>query len=88
MPRHIMKHKTLPGKRFKAPKIRPTAGTIAGTILLTITRGAIVTRAARQVIRERRRAWEAYAASIQKELDAERSRDWGFRAIDGRRIDF
>lgn len=60
----------------------------AAALVFIITGGRIITPAARRRITETRKAWKERAEKIQKELDAERSRGWGFRYCDGRRIDF
>ena len=76
------------GERFHAPEIQTNPRTIFAAAVLVLTGGRIQTRTARTIRRERARAWREYAERLQNELNAERLRGWGFRAIDGRRIDF
>lgn len=61
---------------------------IIGGLLLRVSNGRIVTRTARQILAERRIAWQEKCAQMQAELDAERTRGWGFKYIDGRRVDW
>lgn len=57
-------------------------------LVLKLSAGRIVTRTARQILAGRRIAWQEKVAEMQAELDAERARGWGFKYIDGKRIDF
>ena len=61
---------------------------IIGGLLLRVSNGRIVTRTARQILAERRIAWQEHCVKMQAALDAERTRGWGFRHIDGRRVDW
>lgn len=57
-------------------------------LVLKLSAGRIVTRTARQILAERRIAWQEKVAKMQAALDAERTRGWGFKYIDGKRIDW
>ena len=76
------------GEQFHAPEIQMNPRTIAAFFVLLITGGRVQTPTAQQIASERAKAWREHAAKIQKELNAERLNGFGFRAIDGRRIDF
>lgn len=62
--------------------------TAAAVVVFALSGGRICTRTARKYFAARRRSWLDRAAAIQAELDAERARGYGFKYIDGRRIDF
>ena len=74
----------LSGRRFNGPALSPAAVLGAGVYFLT----GIKTAAVVKYDSTRRAAWHDHAARLQNELDAERARGWGWRAIDGRRVDF
>lgn len=74
----------LSGRRFNGPALSPAAA--VGIVVYFLT--GIVTPAAARYDRARRAAWQDHAARLQNELDAERARGWGWRVIDGRRVDF
>jgi len=57
-------------------------------LLLRLSNGRIVTRTARRVLRERKAKWMKKCEQMQIALDEERARGWGFRYIDGRRVDW
>lgn len=68
-------------------EIRKNAGVIAGMILRTVTRGRFATAALVRYERACRQEWRDHCFVMQAELDAERMRGWGFRFLDGKRID-
>lgn len=57
-------------------------------LVLKLSAGRVVTRTARRVLEERKAKWEEKCEQMQAKLDAERSRGWGFKYIDGRRVDW
>lgn len=57
-------------------------------LVLKLSAGRIVTRTARRVLRERKAKWMKKCEQMQIALDEERARGWGFRYIDGRRVDW
>ena len=61
---------------------------IFAAVVLVLSGGRIATRTARREAARRRAAWSAHVEELQNELNAERSRGWGFRYCDGRRVDF
>lgn len=61
---------------------------IWGIILYRITNGRVITATTAEKVREHRKAWKEHCETIQGELDKERQRGWGFRYIDGKRVDF
>ena len=59
-----------------------------GGILLWMSGGRIVTRTVREAVRRERKAWAEHCREMQAALDEERTRGWGFKYIDGRRVDW
>ena len=72
------------GRRFDGPALSPAA--VVGAVIYSLT--GLMTPAARRYHNARRAAWHDHAAGLQSELNAERARGWGWRYIDGRRVDF
>lgn len=59
-----------------------------GGLLFWMSGGRITTRPVRQALKAERDEWARKCAEMQAELDAERTRGWGFRKFDGRRVDW
>lgn len=65
-----------------------TLNQIFGLIVYCLSNGRIVTNATRERARQLRHAWAEHCDMMQRQLDEERARGWGFRYCDGKRTDF